>query len=199
MEDRKLSINFSLNEFLHSQIASREGGSVQNEQMNPPQEIIEALEYHVNRTVQPARTELGVGITISSGYRCPTVNTMAKGSKTSQHVKGEASDQSLSHSFFNNHQVKTWLNDLILGITDHYPRSDVNASYYLWAYYCIFRHKCDIDQVIHEYGTCDGQPAWVHVSSSRSGDRREMLVKRTGEGYKRLTLVEALMLGCSYD
>ena len=43
------------------------------------------LEYW--RTFQLVST-----ITVNSGYRCPELNAAVKGSKTSQHMKGEAAD-----------------------------------------------------------------------------------------------------------
>lgn len=193
----KLSTNFSLSEFLESQTAERTGGIMLELQLNPPESIIKNLRYHVIMTVQKARNYFGCSIRISSGYRNEILNKAAKGSDTSQHCKGEASDEILSDRFLEMpvNERKAELDALILSITNKSVREDVNSSFYLWAFYCIFRHKCDIDQVIHEYGS-DGKPAWVHASSSTTSNKAEMLIKRTGQNYRRLTLEEALLLGC---
>ena len=42
--------------------------------------------------LEPIRAHFGKPITINSGYRCLALNTAIKGSKTSQHMKGEAAD-----------------------------------------------------------------------------------------------------------
>lgn len=48
-----------------------------------------ALCVHI---IQPARDKMGIPITVNSGYRSEQVNKKVKGSKTSQHMKGEAAD-----------------------------------------------------------------------------------------------------------
>ena len=42
--------------------------------------------------LDPLREWYGKPITVNSGYRCPELNVAVKGSKTSQHMKGEAAD-----------------------------------------------------------------------------------------------------------
>lgn len=196
MKNKQLTENFWLNEFLKSATAIRQGGEMLLQQMNPSAEVMRAIHYHVKKTVQPARTFFGVGISITSGLRAFLLNAFVKGSESSQHCEGEASDQQLSNSVFEKSpEIISLLNSLILAITDKQPRDDLSANFYLFAYYAIFRHECDIDQLIHEYGE-DGQPDWVHASSSKESDRRQILIKRSGEGYIELTLKEALLLGC---
>lgn len=45
--------------------------------------------------LDPLRRALGKPIRISSGYRSPAVNAAVNGSKTSQHMRGEAADLSV--------------------------------------------------------------------------------------------------------
>lgn len=195
----KLSKNFSLNEFLISQVAERLGGETLEQQRNPTTNIVNSLGYLARKTLQPLRNLLKSSIYVSSGYRCEAVNSAIKGSKTSQHMKGEAADMSLSNEFItrpSRERVRNILRNKIRKETGMFPRGDVNSNYYLFACICMYLDELDIDQVIHEYGE-DGSPSWVHVSSSRGErNKRQILIKRSGEGYIELTLNDALKLGC---
>lgn len=195
----KLSNNFSLNEFLVSQTAERIGGEILEQQSNPSSDVVRNLRYLTIKTLQPMRTLLKTSMSISSGYRCELLNTAIKGSKTSQHIKGEAADISLSSEFLgrgSRQRAKSILREKIRAETGIYPRDNVSANYYLFACVCMYLDEMDIDQVIHEYGE-DGAPGWVHISASRDGkNRRQILVKRRGEGYLELGVNEGLKLGC---
>ena len=83
----KLSNNFSLNELIRSQTATRKG--IDNTPSTEHQENLKLLCTHV---LQRVRDHFGKVVTISSGYRSPAL-CIAIGSKTtSQHAKGEAAD-----------------------------------------------------------------------------------------------------------
>jgi hypothetical protein len=199
----KLSKNFTLRELLKSSTATRAGGAILENQMNPPQKIIDALKYHCQNTVQVARGWFKCSIMIGSGYRGPKLNTKVGGSPNSQHCLGEATDQELSEKFLDhNSNKKKQLDALIHAVTGKPVRVDVNSNFYLFAFYVLHIHYVDIDQVIHEYGE-DGQPDWVHASSSEELNRREILsvkkMKIKGKMksvYTQLNTKEALMLGC---
>lgn len=81
-----LSPHFTLHEFITSQNAARFG--IDN---TPTPEIIENLR-RLAGVLEDVRTIAGVPISISSGYRCPALNKVSKGSKTSAHVAGLAAD-----------------------------------------------------------------------------------------------------------
>ncbi len=83
----RLSKNFTIEEFLVSQTATRHGID-----MTPGPEIIENLQRLVTGVMQPLRDEVGVGIFVSSGFRPLELNTRIGGSKTSEHVNGNACD-----------------------------------------------------------------------------------------------------------
>lgn len=192
----KISENFWLVELTDSDTAERTGGKMLKEQANPSKEVIDNLVYHVNTTVQPARDYLGAGIKINSGYRGSLLNKAVKGSKTSEHCFGMATDQVLASSFYSNLTHCMDMCIIINHITCNVIKGDiVNSNYFLWAYYCLNINKLDINQVIHEYGS-DGAPKWIHVSSSKVNNKRQMLIKRKGKGYEELSLKEALLLGC---
>lgn len=82
----KLSPNFTLAEFTHSQIAAREG--IDN---TPSLAILDNIKFTANE-LEKVRALLGTPIIISSGYRSPELNTAAKGSRSSQHLEGRAVD-----------------------------------------------------------------------------------------------------------
>ena len=190
-----ISKNFWLSELTNSSTAERHGGEMLKQQDSPSDEVIENLKYHINTTVQPARDYLGCGITINSGYRGGLLNSAVKGSSKSEHCFGMATDQVLSNRFID--PAGPALIDIatiVTNITGEYLGCP-SSNFFLWAYYCLNMEVLDINQVIHEYGS-DGQPKWIHVSSSKTNDKRQMLIKRSGEGYKELNLKEALMLGC---
>lgn len=87
----RLSKNFTLEEFLLSQTAERNGID-----MTPPPEIIENLQALVHGCMQPLRDEVNASIFISSGWRPLELNTKIGGSKTSEHINGNACDFSVS-------------------------------------------------------------------------------------------------------
>ena len=198
----RLSANFSLNEMLVSQVAERAGGEMLQQQTNPEREIIDGLQYLAQTTLQPLRTLLRTAITVSSGYRCPLLNTHIGGSASSQHMQGEAADLSISSELLHRpsrERIRDIVAEKVRLETGREVAPHANANFYLFATACFYLDELDVDQVIHEYGG-DGAPAWVHISSSRGArNRREILIKRKGEGYGKLALPQALMLGCRTD
>lgn len=83
-----LSANFSLEELCKSQTAERM--QLNNNPSDP--QIVENLRRVCANILEPVRARYGVPFTPSSGYRSPEVNRLVKGSKTSQHMRGEAAD-----------------------------------------------------------------------------------------------------------
>lgn len=58
----------------------------------PNIEIKKNLKALVDNILDPLREAYGKPITVTSGYRCPKLNTAVKGAKNSQHVTGQAAD-----------------------------------------------------------------------------------------------------------
>jgi hypothetical protein len=81
-----LTAHFTLKELTSSSYALRRG--IDN---SAPDDILDKL-YDTAAGMERIRTVLDVPITITSGYRCPKLNTAIGGSKTSQHMQGEAVD-----------------------------------------------------------------------------------------------------------
>jgi len=173
--DRRLTANFRLHEFLQSDTAERYA-ALNDMQYNPPHNIVKNIEYLCGRVLQPIRSKLGYSIGISSGWRSSALNRKIGGAETSQHLNAEAADISLSASFLQDpvdayHEVETEVHNLF----GYGLRYDVNANFLLFAYIVLHLEELDVDQVIHEYGTHRGAPAWVHVSASRAKDKREIM------------------------
>lgn len=82
-----LSPHFTLEELTVSQEAARRG--IDN---TPTPEAMEALK-RTAMGLEAVRMRLGgAPILVSSGYRSPAVNAAVGGSKSSQHMRGEAAD-----------------------------------------------------------------------------------------------------------
>jgi len=82
----KLSENFTMAEFIKSDTANKLG--IDN---TPEGEHLEAAKELFENVVQKVRDHFGPTV-LNSGYRCPELNEAVRGSKTSQHCKGEAAD-----------------------------------------------------------------------------------------------------------
>ena len=83
----QLSKDFWLNEFLISQTAKRLG--LDN---SPTKQVIDNLKLLATEVLQPIRDKIGRPIIVTSGYRSPSVNRAVGGSRTSQHMSGQAAD-----------------------------------------------------------------------------------------------------------
>lgn len=83
----KLSKNFTLEEFLVSRTAERNGID-----MTPPDDVVKNLTRLCEEYLQPLRDYVYRAIYISSGYRPPELNKLIGGSKTSAHQYGCAVD-----------------------------------------------------------------------------------------------------------
>jgi len=78
---------FTLNELIKSSTAKRL--KIDN---TPNDEVIKNLTALVDNILDPLREAWGKPIIVSSGYRCPKLNTAVGGVKNSQHTTGEAAD-----------------------------------------------------------------------------------------------------------
>ena len=79
--------NFTIQELTAS--ATAEAKKIKND---PTPEAVENLKLLVDKVLDPLRDAYGKPIRVNSGYRSPALNAAVKGSKTSQHVKGQAAD-----------------------------------------------------------------------------------------------------------
>ena len=135
----RLSDNFSLHEFTRSQTATRH--SIDN---TPSDEVIENLKSLCMGVLQPVRDYFMKPMIISSGFRCEELNTKIGGSKTSQHVFGQAADIEVLE--IGNLELSDWIH--------------TNLSY---DQLILEFHNPDKDP----------HSGWVHVSFNRSNNRHE--------------------------
>lgn len=89
----QLSENFTLEELIHSSTAD-------NHHINnyPDKFAIDNLKKLATDILQPIRNKYGKPIYVNSGYRCPQLNRLLKGSTTSQHLNGSAADIDCSNN-----------------------------------------------------------------------------------------------------
>lgn len=113
----------------------------------PDEDTLKRMQYVGQRIHTPLRRHFNIPIPVTSFYRSPLLNTSLRGSKTSQHVKGEAMDLDLGSG--------------IDGVT--------NKD--LFEY---IKTHLEFDQLIWEFGT-DEDPDWVHVSLKKTGNRKQVL------------------------
>ena len=125
----KIIKNVSHKEGVYSNTAMRKG--IDN---TPKASHLECMSIIAEEIFEPLRAWVGGPIKINSFYRGEELNTAIGGSKSSQHMKGQAMD-----------------------IDDTYGHK-TNAEMYNW-----IKENLDFDQMIWEFGTEDN-PNWIHIS-----------------------------------
>ncbi len=144
-----LSPHFTLAELVRSQRAARDG--IDN---MPSNIIVTRLMALCEYILEPIRLHFGP-VHISSGYRSPLVNKAELGSRTSQHMRGEAADIEVP------------------GVA--------NVNLCEW----IMSARLPFDQLILEFYRDDlGSAGWVHVSHSLHGNRAQVLRTTDGRTYQ---------------
>lgn len=100
----QLSPNFSLAELTKSQTAARRG--IDN---TPTAEHLNNLRAVCAHILEPVRRAFGAPVRVSSAYRGPKLNAAIRGSKTSQHMTGQAADFEIIG--VSNVRLATWIRD----------------------------------------------------------------------------------------
>jgi hypothetical protein len=95
---------FSLEEMTKSQTAIRRG--IDN---IPSDQELENLVELVKNVLDPIREHFGRPVTVNSGYRGKKLNKAIKGSKNSQHCKGQAADIEIIG--ISNYDLACWIRD----------------------------------------------------------------------------------------
>ncbi len=148
----KLSTNLTLKEATKSRTAIRKG--ISNE---PTKEEIEKLKLTAEKVFQPVRSHFNLPIGITSMFRTKELNIKIGGSETSQHCKAEAIDMDA---------------DMFGGVCLDNEGNEIPFTNKMIFDY--IRENLDFDQLIWEFGTSD-EPAWIHVSYKKEGNRNRAL------------------------
>lgn len=112
----------------------------------PNAEQIKNLENLVKYILDPLREKWGKPINVNSGFRSKELNTAIGGSKTSDHMNGNAADITVGSRIENMKLFKL-----------------------------IQEMKLPFDQLIFEKGNRAVGPDWVHVSYNPLRNRRQIL------------------------
>ena len=137
----QLTEHFALEEMTVSPTAKRLG--IPN---TPTAEHIENMRYCCEKILEPVRAKFGP-VTINSSYRAPLVNKAVGGSKTSQHVNGQAIDFEVKG--VDNKTVADW-------VADNLEFDQV---------------------ILEFYAAGDKNSGWVHASIKKAGgNRRQRLI-----------------------
>jgi len=131
-----LSKNFTVAELIKSNTASRLG--IDN---TPSADVLNNLQVLAFKVLQPVRDHFDAPITVSSGYRSPKLNKAVKGSKTSQHVTGQAADIEIYN--VPNEELFNWIKD--------------NLQF--------------DQLILEFYNPADPSSGWVHVSYNEQDNR----------------------------
>lgn len=145
----KISKHISYAEGTRSMVAKRRGFD-----NTPNDEQLTRMKLLGEKVFEPLRKHFNVPIYIHSMFRCLEVNTAIGGSKTSQHMKGEAMD--IDGQIFG-------------GITNK-------------QIFDYIRLNLDFDQLIGESLTEDNDYEWIHVSYKEENNRKQILIMDDSEG-----------------
>lgn len=140
----QLTEHFDLGELIYSSTAKQKG--LKNE---PNESQIENLKLLCEYVLEPIREKIGCPLVISSGYRSEKVNALVGGSKTSQHLLGQAADIQI------------------------FDKTKTNVDLFNTIVEMLKNNELQVGQVIWEFG--ETEPNWVHVSLPTSRHRNEVL------------------------
>ena len=145
----KLSKNFSRAEIEHSNTAKRL--DISNEMSEKHLEHMQGL---IDNLIQPMRDAIGP-ISVTSGYRSPSLNRAIGGSRTSQHCKAQALDiQYWSGGKMNNKIIYNWVLDSDLEFDQM-----INEFDFSWIHISLKKNS-NRKQVLEAYKDEDGDTAY---------------------------------------
>jgi zinc D-Ala-D-Ala carboxypeptidase len=139
---KNISKHVSYKEGVRSNTALRLG--IENA---PSDEQLENMSVVANEVFEPLREWVGGPIKINSFFRCYKLNKAIGGSKTSQHMSGQAMDIDDTFGCKTNAEMFNYVKD-----------------------------NLDFDQMIWEFGD-DDNPNWVHISFVSKEENRNRCLK----------------------
>lgn len=150
---RKLTEHFTVEELTASNTAKARG--ISNE---PTAEHLANMKYVCEKILEPVREHFGKPVKINSSYRSPALNVAVGGSKTSQHVNGQAVDFEIMG--ISNKVVADW-------VADNLEFDQVILEFYVEG---------------------DKNSGWVHASIKKDGGNRKqkLIAKKDGKSTRYL-------------
>lgn len=142
MKDIQLSKHFKLSEFIKSPTASAKG--IDN---TPSLEIVSNLQYLCMHCLEPLREQFNTPIIISSGYRCPKLNTAVKGASNSNHLYGYAADIRI-------------------------PNNETGKRWFLW-----MMNNLQFDELITEREYANSPTFWIHIALRQGATNRQKVTQ----------------------
>ncbi len=155
VEDAKrvqISTNYTLFDFVRSATAER---NKLTDQYNPSPEVVEALRQLATHVIEPVRAKIGQPLTITSGYRSPSLNRLIGGARNSDHSFGRAVDLQL-----------------------RLPNGQANNRL---IFDTILELNLPFRQLIWEFGT-ELEPDWVHVAYNAQDNKKQILRALRNQG-----------------
>lgn len=150
--DIQLTKHFKLSEFIRSATASAKkiDNTPSLEAVSNLQQlcihVLEPLREYAN-SISPHPKGESVGVSISSGYRSPTLNKAVGGATTSQHMTGEAADI-------------------------HIPDEATGKRWFVW-----LMDNVPFHQLIWEKSTPSSTHHWIHVAFKRNGHNAQQVIE----------------------
>lgn len=121
---------------------------------SPNEEELENMKCVANNVFEPLRKFFETSIAISSFFRSKELNRKIGGVATSQHMTGEAMDiDAQVYGGITNNQIFQYI-----------------------------KNNLKFDQCIAEYPDENNEPAWVHVSYKKTGNRQQTLISKKENG-----------------
>ena len=150
---RKLTEHFTIEELTASNTAKAR--KISNE---PTAQHLENMKYVCEKILEPVRAHFGKPVRINSSYRSPALNVAVGGSKTSQHVNGQAVDFEIDG--VSNKLLADW-------VADNLEFDQVILEFYVEG---------------------DKNSGWVHASIKKEGGNRKqkLIAKKDGKSTRYL-------------
>jgi hypothetical protein len=113
----------------------------------PNAEQLKHMQLVALKIFEPVRNHFNIPLIVDSFIRVPELNKLVGGSKTSQHITGQAIDfKSSDKSKLTNRQIFDWING-----------------------------NLEFDQLIGEFPNENGEFAWIHCSYAENNCRNQSL------------------------
>lgn len=145
-----ISEHFTIQEFTNSETAKRNNFM---EQFSPSPEIVHNLTLLAQRVAEPIRAKFG-SFSPTVAYRCKRTNDAVGGAKVSQHLSGEAFDE-------------TFILD----------GKNISDKVFFW----LLSSDVPFTKLIWEKGD-DDMPRWLHVGYTE-GAKKEIMYTKDGASY----------------